>query len=50
MVYQGSCHCGSAPFGFGTNPKGGSMAAVNVRCVDADRAGLKVIPVDGKSF
>lgn len=42
--------CGCATFGFGTHPKGGSMAAVNVRCVDVDRSGLKVIAVDGKSF
>lgn len=43
--------CGCAPFGFGTHPKGGSMAAINVRCLEGlDRSTLKVVPVDGKSL
>lgn len=43
--------CGCAPFGFGTDPSGKAMAAVNVRCLeDVDRSQLKVIPVDGKSY
>jgi hypothetical protein len=43
--------CGCAPFGFGADPSGKVMAAVNVRCLeDVDRSQLKVIPVDGKSY
>lgn len=43
--------CGCAPFGFGTNPQGGAMAAVNVRCLpDFDRSQLEIKAVDGRSF
>lgn len=43
--------CGCAPFGFGTDPSGKAMAAINVRCLEGvDRAQLQVIPVDGKSL
>jgi len=42
--------CGCAPFGFGSDPKGNAMAAVNVRCVDVDRSALSLVPVDGKSL
>ena len=43
--------CGCAPFGFGNNPKGGSTAAVNIRCLEnLDRTQLKIVQVDGKSF
>ncbi|WP_116809253.1 GFA family protein [Steroidobacter cummioxidans] len=43
--------CGCAPFGVGSNPKGGKMAAINVRCLeDFDLAAVKRKPVDGKSF
>jgi hypothetical protein len=43
--------CGCAPFGVGSNPKGGKMAAINVRCLeDFDLAAIKRKPVDGKSF
>jgi hypothetical protein len=42
--------CGCAPFGFGTDPKGAAMAAVNVRCLeDIDTATLKTVPFDGRS-
>ena len=44
-------NCGCAPFGEGKDPKGNSMAAINVRCLeDIDRSALKITPVDGKSF
>lgn len=43
--------CGCAPFGIGTNPKGGKMAAINVRCLEnVDLAAIKRKPIDGKSF
>jgi len=43
--------CGCAPFGFGTNPKGQSTVAVNIRCLeDIDRSQLKIVQVDGKSY
>lgn len=42
--------CGCAPFGEGTDGKGAAMAALNVRCLEGiDLAGLKIIPVDGRS-
>jgi hypothetical protein len=42
--------CGCAPFGFGKDPKGADMAAVNVRCLpEVDLAKLKRVPFDGKS-
>ncbi|MBL8269453.1 GFA family protein [Steroidobacter sp.] len=43
--------CGCAPYGIGSNPKGGKMAAINVRCLeDFDLAAVKRKAVDGKSF
>lgn len=43
--------CGCAPFGEGFDPSGKATAAVNVRCLeDVEPAGLKIIPVDGRSF
>lgn len=43
--------CGCAPFGFGKDPAGKAMAAINVRCLEnLDRAQLKIIPVDGRSL
>ena len=43
--------CGSAPFALGSDPKGGKMAAINVRCVEnVDLTATKRKPVDGKSF
>ncbi|MBI1733122.1 MAG: GFA family protein [Gammaproteobacteria bacterium] len=42
--------CGCAPFGFGKDPKGQDVAAVNVRCLpNVDRSQLKVIQYDGLS-
>ena len=44
-------HCGCAPFGEGTDPKGNATMAVNVRCLEnLDRSAIKVVPVDGRSF
>lgn len=44
-------NCGCAPFAFGTAPDGSATAAINVRCLEGvDRAALKIVPVDGKSF
>ena len=43
--------CGCAPFGFGEDRTGTSMAAVNVRCLpDVDRSELEVKQVDGRSL
>jgi hypothetical protein len=43
--------CGCAPFGFGSNPKTGATAAINVRCLENfDLASIKRTPVDGRSF
>lgn len=43
--------CGCAPLGFGQDPSGKSMAAINVRCLEnVEREKLRIIPVDGKSF
>jgi hypothetical protein len=44
-------HCGCAPFGFGTDPKGVATAAVNVRCVEGvDLVTLPRTPFDGRSL
>jgi hypothetical protein len=43
--------CGIQPFGEGTDPKGNSMVAINIRCLD--NIDLDAIPVhhyDGKSI
>lgn len=43
--------CGISPYSDGDHPKGGKMAAVNVRCLPAlDLASLKITAVDGASF
>jgi hypothetical protein len=43
--------CGVGAFSRGTNPKGGDMIAVNVRCLDeVDIAVLKPTPFDGRSL
>lgn len=42
--------CGIHPYAVGTNPKGGEMAAINVRClegVDLDK--VPVVHFDGRS-
>jgi hypothetical protein len=42
--------CGCAPFGFGTDPKGNAVAAINVRCLpEVELSKLKIVPVDGRS-
>lgn len=44
-------HCGCAPFGFGVDPSGKAMAAVNVRCLeDVPPSELKIVRVDGRSL
>jgi hypothetical protein len=43
--------CGMHPFGEGTDPKGNSMAAINIRCLEA--VDLESVPVrhfDGRSM
>jgi hypothetical protein len=42
--------CGCAPFGLGKTPEGKEMAAINLRCLDVDRSGITIAPVDGKSL
>jgi hypothetical protein len=43
--------CGIAPYGEGRDPKGNSMAAVNLRCLPAiDLETLTISKVDGRSF
>src|SRR5690606_33196695 len=34
IQHQFCKRCGSAPFGFGSDPKGGKVAAINVRCLE----------------
>jgi len=42
--------CGIHPYGEGTDPKGASIAAVNLRCLeDFDLASIPVTPYDGRS-
>ena len=42
--------CGSAPFGFGTDPKGVKTVAINVRCLDGiDLDKIERKPFDGRS-
>ena len=42
--------CGCGVFGFGKDPKGNSMAAINVRCIEGiDLAKLTRVPFDGRS-
>lgn len=43
--------CGIHPFGEGTDPKGNSMAAINVRCLEnVDFSTLPVKHFDGRSL
>lgn len=43
--------CGCAPFGFGQDQSGASMAAVNIRCLpELDRSKLNIQQVDGRSL
>jgi hypothetical protein len=43
-------HCGIHPYGEGTDPKGGRMAAVNIRCLEGiDLAAIPVTEFDGRS-
>lgn len=43
--------CGIHPYGEGTDPKGNTVAAVNLRCVDGvDLKALKVTEFDGASL
>lgn len=43
--------CGCAPFGFGKDPKGNDIAAINVRCVpELDRSNIQVVQFDGRSL
>ncbi len=42
--------CGCAPLGFGTDPKGNQVAAINVRCLpDVEISTLKIMPYDGRN-
>jgi hypothetical protein len=51
IQHQFCKRCGCAPFGFGANPQGGKMAAVNVRCLESfDLGSVKRKAVDGRSF
>jgi hypothetical protein len=51
IQHQFCKRCGCAPFGLGTNPQGGKMAAINVRCLESfDLDSVKRKAVDGKSF
>lgn len=43
--------CGCAPFGFGVDPQGSEMAAINARCLDnVDLTQYPVDHFDGRSF
>ncbi len=43
--------CGCAPFGFGTDPQGNAMAAINARCLEnLELDTLTINKVDGRSF
>ena len=43
--------CGIHPFGEGISPKGGEMAAINVRCLEGvDLAALEVKEFDGRAL
>ncbi|HEY0939397.1 MAG TPA: GFA family protein [Steroidobacter sp.] len=51
IQHQFCKRCGCAPFGFGANPQGGKVAAINVRCLENfDLASVKRNPFDGKSY
>jgi hypothetical protein len=43
--------CGIHPYAVGKNPKGGEMAAINVRCLEGvDLSAIQVKPFDGRSL
>jgi hypothetical protein len=43
--------CGCAPFGFGVDPQGNKVAAVNIRCIEGiDLTKVERMAVDGRSF
>lgn len=43
--------CGCAPLGFGKDPAGAAVAAVNVRCLEGvEIATLKIMPFDGRGL
>ena len=43
--------CGIHPFGEGTDPKGNTMAAINIRCIEGvDLASISVQHFDGRSL
>ncbi len=43
--------CGIHPYAVGKNPKGGEMAAINVRCLEGvDLSAIEVKPFDGCSL
>lgn len=52
VIHHHFCaQCGCAPFGFGTDPAGAPMVAVNVRCLEGiDLSTVKRIPFDGRSL
>lgn len=50
IAHHFCARCGCAPFGFGVDPAGAPMAAVNLRCLEGiDLAAVKRIPFDGRS-
>ena len=51
IKHQFCAKCGIHPFGEGTDPKGNSMAAINVRCLEnLDLSALPVKHFDGRSL
>jgi hypothetical protein len=43
--------CGCAPFASGSDPNGGEVSAINVRCLEEiDVSAIEKKPVDGRSF
>ena len=51
IQHQFCSRCGCAPFGFGKDPKGAEVAAINARCIEGiDLAALKRTAVDGRRF
>ncbi|WP_147376795.1 GFA family protein [Noviherbaspirillum saxi] len=44
-------NCGCQPFGFGKDPSGAEMAAINVRCLEnIDLNTLQRVPFDGRNM
>jgi len=51
IQHQFCSNCGCAPYGLGKDPKGGEVAAINLRCLEnIDLGALQRTPVDGRSF